>query len=117
MGPAADSSKGVCCVDHAHLNIFPAAVSVHPHLAERMNSPIGPLSELAKLKRAEFGYLFIQENDGTRRIYDGRNVPTQQVRRIIATQIGLAERWHWRDYIGEDELLATFNALQGQIRL
>jgi XTP/dITP diphosphohydrolase len=116
-GPAADSSKGVCCVDHAHLNIFPAAVSVHPHLAERMNSPIGPLSELAKLKRAEFGYLFIQENDGTRRIYDGRNVPTQQVRRIIATQIGLAERWHWRDYIGEDELLATFKALQGQIRL
>ena len=116
-GPATDLSKGVCCVDHAHLNIFPAAVSVHPHLAERMNSPIGSLSELANLKPAEFGYLFIQENDGTRHVYDGHNVPTQLVRRVVTTQIGLAERWHWRDYIGEDELLATFNALQGQIRL
>jgi hypothetical protein len=104
-------------VDHAHLNIFPAAVSVRPHLAERMNSPIGSLSELANLKPAEFGYLFIQENDGTRHVYDGHNVPTQLVRRVVTTQIGLAERWHWRDYIGEDELLATFNALQGQIRL
>lgn len=116
-GPAPDSGKGVCCVDHAHLNIFPAPVCLHPHLAERMNFSLGPLSELAKLRRAEFGYLFIQENDGARRIYDGRNVPTQLVRRIITAQLGLPERWHWRDYLGEEELLATCNALQGQIRL
>jgi hypothetical protein len=29
----------------------------------------------------------------------------------------LPERWHWRDYVGRDELLATFNALKDQIRL
>jgi inosine/xanthosine triphosphate pyrophosphatase family protein/diadenosine tetraphosphate (Ap4A) HIT family hydrolase len=116
-GPAPDSSKGVCCVDHAHLNIFPATVCIHPHLAERMNFSLGPLSELAKLRRAEFGYLFVQENDGTRRAYDGRNVPTQLVRRIITAQLGLPERWHWRDYIGQEELFATYNALKGQIRL
>ena len=116
-GPAPDSGKGVCCVDHAHLNIFPAPVCIHPHLAERMNFPLGPLSELAKLRRAEFGYLFVQENDGTRRAYDGRDAPTQLVRRIITAQLGLPERWHWRDYIGKEELLATYNALKGRIRL
>src|SRR5262245_46919637 len=31
-GSAADETKGRCCVDHAHLNIFPAKVAVHPHL-------------------------------------------------------------------------------------
>ena len=116
-GPAPDWSKGVCCVDHAHLNIFPASVQIHPHLAGRMNLALGSLSEMAKLRRAEFGYLFVQENDGARRAYDGRDVPTQMVRRIITSQLGLPERWHWRDYLGRDELLATYNALKDQIRL
>jgi diadenosine tetraphosphate (Ap4A) HIT family hydrolase len=116
-GPAPDWSKGVCCVDHAHLNIFPAAVQVHPHLAERMNLSLGRVSELVKLRRSEFGYLFVQENDGTRRAYDGRDVATQLVRRIITAQLGLPDRWDWRDYIGRDEMAATYNALKGQIRL
>ena len=47
-GPAPDDGKGVCCVDHAHLNIFPAPVSVHPHLAQRMNFPLATLSELGQ---------------------------------------------------------------------
>jgi hypothetical protein len=99
------------------LNIFPAAVPVHPHLAERINLGIGSLSELARLRRAEYGYLFVQENDGVRRAYDAYNVPTQLVRRIITTRLGMPDRWHWRDYPGQDELLATYQALKGQIRL
>jgi inosine/xanthosine triphosphate pyrophosphatase family protein/diadenosine tetraphosphate (Ap4A) HIT family hydrolase len=115
-GPAPQWGKGVCCVDHAHLNIFPAAAAVFPHLAQRMNFPVSELSELQKLRHAEFGYLFVQENDGARRVYDGKDVPTQLVRRIITSQIGLADRWHWRDYLGLDELAATYEALKGQIR-
>jgi hypothetical protein len=61
--------------------------------------------------------LFIQENDGSRRVYDGQLVSTQLVRRIIASAIGCPERWHWRDFPGGDQLLATFNALKGQIHL
>ena len=116
-GPAPEWSKGVCCVDHAHINIFPAAVRLHPHLAERMNFPLPALAGLARLQRSEFGYLFIQENDGSRRVYDGQLVPTQLVRRIITSAIGCPERWHWRDFPGGDQLVATFNALKGQIRL
>jgi inosine/xanthosine triphosphate pyrophosphatase family protein/diadenosine tetraphosphate (Ap4A) HIT family hydrolase len=115
--PAPEWSKGICCVDHAHMNIFPAAVRLHPHLAQRMHSPLPAIAGLARLQRCEFGYLFIQENDGSRRVYDGQLVPTQLVRRIIASAIGCPERWHWRDFPGGDQLLATFNALKGQIRL
>jgi hypothetical protein len=82
-----------------------------------MHFSLGSISELARLRCAEFGYLFIQENDGTRRAYDGRNVPTQLVRRIITNELGLPGRWHWRDYIGQAELLATYKTLQGQIHL
>ena len=116
-GPAPDHSKGVCCVDHAHLNIFPARVAVHPHLVQRMNLRIHSLGELTKLRDAEFGYLFVQENDGSRRAYDGQLAPTQLVRHIVTSQLGFPERWHWRDYPGYDELVATYHALKGQIRL
>lgn len=116
-GSAMDRTKGHCCVDHAHLNIFPAKVPVHPHLASRMHLKIGPLSELIRLQAAEFGYLFVQENDGIRYVYDAQDAPTQLVRRIISSQIGMPERWHWRDYPGCDELTATYHALKGQIHL
>ena len=116
-GPAPEHSKGVCCVDHAHLNIFPARVMVHPHLTQRMHLAVGNVSELARLRLAEFGYIFVQENDGTRYGYDGQLAPTQLVRRIITGQLGLAQRWHWRDYPGCDELIATYQALKGKIRL
>lgn len=116
-GPAPDYAKGQCCVDHAHLNIFPAPVKVHPHLARRMNVRLTSLSELARLRGAEFGYLFVQENDASRRAYDAQFVPTQLVRRIITSQLGWPQRWHWRDYPGYDELIATYHALKGQIHL
>jgi diadenosine tetraphosphate (Ap4A) HIT family hydrolase len=116
-GPAPERSKGLCCVDHAHLNIFPARVEIYPSLRERMNQPLGPLSDLQRFRDAEFGYLFVQENDGTRRAYDAENVPTQLVRRVIATAIGHPDRWHWRDYPGYSELIDTYHALKGQISL
>jgi ATP adenylyltransferase len=116
-GPAPEWSKGACCVDHAHLNVFPAAVVVQPHLAERMSFPLPSLAGLSRLQRSEFGYLFIQENDGSRRVYDGQLVPTQLVRRIVTSAIGCPERWHWRDFLGQDKLLATYNALKDRIRL
>ena len=116
-GPAPERGKGLCCVDHAHFNIFPARLRLHPHLADRMHLPVGSLAELTRLRRAEFGYLFVQENDGARHAYDGQDVPTQLVRRIITAGLGWPERWHWRDYLGLEELAATCKALKGQIHL
>jgi inosine/xanthosine triphosphate pyrophosphatase family protein/diadenosine tetraphosphate (Ap4A) HIT family hydrolase len=116
-GPAAQRGKGVCCVDHAHFNIFPAKALVGPELAERMSMPIRELDQILTLRSSEFGYLFVQENDGSMRAYDGQLVPTQLVRRIIASQIGLSDRWHWKDYPGCDELVATYHALKGRLQL
>jgi ATP adenylyltransferase len=116
-GPAPERGKGLCCVDHAHFNIFPARLHLHPHLAGRMHLTVGSLAELTRLRRAEFGYLFVQENDGARHAYDGQGVPTQLVRRIITAGLGRPERWHWRDYLGLEELAATCKALKGQIHL
>ncbi|MGA2256126.1 MAG: non-canonical purine NTP pyrophosphatase, partial [Thermoguttaceae bacterium] len=45
--PAAPGDKGTCCVDHAHLNVFPACVDVHAHLRKFPHAEIGPMSNLS----------------------------------------------------------------------
>jgi XTP/dITP diphosphohydrolase len=114
-GPAPRKSKGGCCVDHAHFNIFPARARVEPRLSARMRMPITGLAELERMRAAVFGYFFVQENDGSRHVFDGQDAPSQLVRRIITAEIGKPERWHWRDYPGYDELIATYRALKGRL--
>ncbi len=116
-GPAPERGKGTCCVDHAHFNIFPAPIRIEPHLSARMSLPLNSLAELGRLRHAEFGYLLVQETDGSLRAYDAEHAPGQLVRRIITAQLGIPERWHWRDFPGGDALIETFRALEGRIRM
>jgi len=111
--PVAPGEKGTCCVDHAHLNVFPVGVNVHEHLREFPHASIGRMAELAALKDGRQGYLFLQGNDGRRFAYQAGIVPSQYVRRIITAQLGMPERWHWREYLGIDELKRTIRTLAG----
>ena len=109
--PAAPGDKGTCCVDHAHLNVFPARVDVHAHLRKFPHAEIGPMSDLSAPWFRNRPYLFLQTNEGRRFVYDAGIVPSQYVRRIITAELGMPERWHWREYLGLEELKRTFAAL------
>ena len=109
--PAAPGDKGTCCVDHAHLNVFPARADVHAHLRKFPHAEIGPMSNLSASWFRDRPYLFLQTNEGRRFVYDAGIVPSQYVRRIITAELGMPERWHWRQYLGLDELKRTFAAL------
>ena len=111
--PAAPGDKGTCCVDHAHLNVFPARVDVHAHLRKFPHAEIGPMSDLSAPQFRNQPYLFLQTNEGRRFVYNAGIVPSQYVRRIVTTELGMPERWHWREYLGLDELKRTFAALSG----
>ena len=111
--PAAPGDKGTCCVDHAHLNVFPARVDVHAHLRKFPHAEIGPMSDLSASWFRNGPYLFLQTNEGRRFVYDAGIVPSQYVRRIVTRELGMSERWHWREYLGLDELKRTFAALSG----
>jgi len=111
--PAAPGDKGTCCVDHAHLNVFPVRVDVHAHLRKFPHAEIGPMSDLSAPQFRNQPYLFLQTNEGRRFVYNAGIVPSQYVRRIVTTELGMPERWHWREYLGLDELKRTFAALSG----
>jgi inosine/xanthosine triphosphate pyrophosphatase family protein len=109
--PAAPGVKGTCCVDHAHLNVFPVAVAVHEHLKRFPHTAIGRMRELAGPEYRDHPYLFLQTNAGERFVYQAGIVPSQHIRKIVTAVMGMPERGHWRDYLGLDELKRTFCAL------
>ena len=114
--PAAPGDKGTCCVDHAHLNVFPARVNVHAHLRKFPHAEIGSMSDLSASWFRDRPYLFLQTNEGRRFVYDVGIVPSQYVRRIVTSELGMPERWHWREYLGLDELKRTLAELSGWSR-
>jgi inosine/xanthosine triphosphate pyrophosphatase family protein/diadenosine tetraphosphate (Ap4A) HIT family hydrolase len=110
--PLSAGEKGTCCVDHAHWNVFPANVDVHRHLKKLPHARIGALEELGRGFR-DRAYLFLQTNEGDRFVYDAGVVPSQYVRKIITAELGMPERWHWREYLGLEELKRTLATLAG----
>ena len=111
-GPAVDKTKGKCCVDHAHFNIFPVSVNIHAWLKDRFHQSIKDTSFLSHYKNLEDGYLFVDSPTSGMYIYDGSHVPSQLLRRYITTFLGIPERWHWRHYMGVDEMITTLDKLR-----
>jgi len=111
--PLAPGDKGTCCVDHAHLNVFPVDVDVHRHLKRFPHTAMGRMHELAEAGPRSQGYLFLQTGQGSRFVYDVGIAPSQYVRKIITSQLGQPERWHWREYLGLEELKRTVATLSG----
>lgn len=112
-GPGRGRGKSTCCVDHAHLNVFPANVDLKPLLGQFPGHEIGSLNELASLRDNDDDYIFVQHGDGTRTVHFSEDFPSQFIRREITRQLGYPERWHWRDYPGVAELRATYDRLRG----
>lgn len=111
--PVGAGTKGTCCVDHAHLNVFPVAVDVHPQLERFPHAAVVRMAELGEPPHRDRPYLFLQTNQGQRLVYDAGVVPSQYVRQIVTARLGMFERWHWRDYLGLEELKRTLQSLAG----
>lgn len=108
-------TKGKCCVDHAHLNIFPVDIDINKYITDRFYSKISNINELSKLKLYDNGYLYIDSSKNGKVIFDGANVPTQLIRMYLTKELGCEERWHWKDYLGIEEMKETFLKLSGKI--
>jgi diadenosine tetraphosphate (Ap4A) HIT family hydrolase len=114
-GPLLNSGKGTCCVDHAHIHAFPVMVDVHTYLCKRFSwAEISNLQDLTFRVNAMNdmrGYLFVQQQ-GHRYFYECDVIPSQLIRQIIASELGVPERWHWRSYLGISEMCSTLKRLR-----
>ena len=107
-GPGCNGSKGACCVDHAHVNVFPANIDIWKHILHLENGVvITHARDIAAFRMGE--YLWIRDGSGLGKAYAVEGVPSQYIRSLITKALGIPNRWHWRDYLGLSEIGETID--------
>ena len=111
-GPVSENSRGGCCVDHAHIHAVPAHVCLLDELSTNFQgNQIDNMLSLAQQVQRRIPYLFYQGGDGQMFLFDAPSVPSQYLRKLLATQLGLKERWDWCVWHGVPELISTLRKL------
>jgi hypothetical protein len=91
-----------CGVTRAHLHLVPRSQIKVPELTAALDFEIGPAAEteFLQLKKIRSEYIFVSDNiGGSGKVWVGRNLPSQIVRRHLAQQLALSE-WNWRSLFG-----------------
>jgi hypothetical protein len=71
------------------------------------------MDEMCELSAGLSSYLLYQDSDGRRYVFDTGPLPSQYMRKILATSLG-EEDWDWRNAGREERLLATIERLAGK---
>jgi ATP adenylyltransferase len=96
---ATTGSELACGVDHAHLHLVPLGFDLYeaaitkPEVRwhERFD-----LNNLPRLKGVD--YLLIKSPDGRVAVGNPNRVKSQWFRRLIASELGMADRWDYKSY-------------------
>lgn len=111
-GPSSCGTKGACCVDHAHINIFPVDFDIWSQLPDFPTKiAIKHSTDILQLSGQEYIWLFDSQYNYA---YPVSGVPSQYIRSLITKNYGFPERWNWQDYLGLDEIQKTMSDLKGK---
>lgn len=98
-GPMQPGSPVGCTVDHAHLHVVPCDI----HLPDAARAELPGLSWMPFDRTAyrhllSLGkpYLTVQDASGTWWAASSNAIPSQALRRVIATHVGLRDTYDWR---------------------
>ena len=112
-GATSGSNGAGRCVDHAHLHVLPLQINIENKLANDLNGEEMMSYSNGLRLRAENDqpYLYYENQHGKKFIFDVYNLKSQYLRKVIALELGLKERWDWGVWWGEKEMLNTLGKL------
>lgn len=91
-----------CGVDHAHLHLVPIEfdlqAAVRPFIAAHTQWRPATMEDCRAAFEAGSGYLYFEQPIGSAHISVGADFGSQLFRRAIATRIGAADQFSWRDH-------------------
>jgi diadenosine tetraphosphate (Ap4A) HIT family hydrolase len=109
-GMASCERKAGGCIDHAHLHILPADVELNRFLSGQF--PSQRLTEFSELSRWRQRPYLLAQSRGLATVYDvPDNLASQFLRRHIASELHLEDRWDWGAYLGIAEIENTLKKL------
>jgi ATP adenylyltransferase len=116
-GMTSNGSRILCTVDHAHLHVLPASVSVTNILEPYPNVPVeAGLAGLREVAQNE-EYVFYESPAGDRRLVHARNqqFESQYLRQVFAEALGHAGEWNWRDYMKAADAHEAFEKISTSV--
>jgi len=111
-GPALKSGSGGSCIDHAHFHILPLEIDLVSILKnEHSLRSINEIKSLAEYPAKKVSYLFFENQKGDMYICEAANLPSQYLRRIIAEELGISDRWDYAVFPNYELISATIEKL------
>lgn len=113
-----DCELGASCCSHCHLHLIPvpdpdAVTAVY----RRTGGPGRRLTGLADLPAvADGSYLYLSPRPGEHYFWPSAGFARQFVRRVVADQLGIGERYDWRDHPFTAHGQRTFAELTADLR-
>jgi diadenosine tetraphosphate (Ap4A) HIT family hydrolase len=118
-GSAAMGPRVACSIEHAHLHLLPADVSISSALG-RLGPWIAVRSETNSLTEVVGSreYLLYGQPRGKEwvALAPAGGFPSQLMRRIFATALGAEERWNWREHSGVSNIEHTLEMFSVEAR-
>ncbi|HWD92255.1 MAG TPA: HIT domain-containing protein [Verrucomicrobiae bacterium] len=111
-----EDGNGSCGITHAHLHIIPLQFEIATEVTRQASLSFPPQrvdsleSVLSRHPQPESPYLLFGESLSAIRFTAAPSIPSQLMRRLIATQIGKLD-WNWRNYTGVEEFQRTINKI------
>jgi len=120
-GPACEGTTFGCGIDHAHFHVVPLQIPLAQLIEEELRSTnmweiIADIRELLGIHRRKASYLYILENgENQGRVACLDEVPSQFMRRVIASFLGIPHLYDYRKYKFHENAMATLCRLQAAL--
>jgi diadenosine tetraphosphate (Ap4A) HIT family hydrolase len=112
-GMAVKGDRALCSVEHGHLHFVPLPQSIRLEFSQDGWIPFGG-SFGTLLQWSEGGeYIFYEnsEGEGMLLLSEARHLPSQYMRKVVATANSHSDKWNWReepDPLAADDTWRTF---------
>jgi diadenosine tetraphosphate (Ap4A) HIT family hydrolase len=113
-GEAAEKRRAGGSVDHAHMHMVPTSADLLSIIrSDFVGRPIGSVTDLHCQAACGIPYLYYEDASGQSYVFDvSVELPSQYLRRLLAKQLGVSDRWNWRVFPEVERLRATVVRLE-----
>lgn len=111
-GAVCRTKRAGSSIEHAHLHCVPFEKDLVPRLQllHRFTS-IDKFEDIAKQSAKHQSYIYFENQNQEKFILDDVSVPSQHLRRVIAEELGIPDRWDWTVFSFKQNVVSTLKVL------
>ena len=119
-GPSQPNQIVGCGIDHLHIHMVPVDFNLFEK--SKLYTPfnwvkVGCLTDTKNFFSQQLPYLYIQLPNEERYITTHQRIPNQFFRRVIASELGIADKYDWKLDYGTENIKKTLSVFSENLQL